>query len=557
MLKAQRRHRADTPDSPKDQLTTRVVCAYLYLDPMACDAVWNAYLADQQRAWGVSPTLDLTALLRHARIARRALVLRDTALLAVLLAAPSTLMVEVALRYGRSHVPLACAGLVAAWLALRKTGWIVVKAGQRVHAEYRRNRRWTIRIAFLAALATFLLGYQIVESDVVVLPLAVLLASVVSAWAISLADQYQSIRRAIRCWRGVEPPAAAAPPLATAIEERLYRVPAMNVVFYHEMRAPLPFVGSGPRVHHWSITVDTGKGASEDDNDDGRMKPAPFTVDDLYTFLDEDWSLDNTLDMRHGFRLYLNGGKIDSDPALRPNLSGSPADRLAPEKIAHRADTKDNEDSQRVFFLESVTRQDDLVVTASTHAAHRDQLLFFEVSISALLPLHPTIVRIVRRLPVHRRDVVQEALGDGTRRLPGLVLDSPPRLARRLLAATLLWRVRRGAMRATQRFRYYDCGAGITAREGLSSADFTHLDDNIRRALEHDTVYMGARLLGRLRAFLDAHGIDTTDFDSSQSVVKNIQNWNVDKVEADVVGFGNANTFVVTTSHDTADSKKA
>ncbi|GAB2858031.1 hypothetical protein GCM10027176_70630 [Actinoallomurus bryophytorum] len=557
MLKAQWRRRAETPYSPTDQFTTRVVCAYLYLDPLVCDAVWNAYLADPQRAWGISPTLDLTALLRHARIARRTLVLRDTALLAVLLSAPSTLVVEAALRYGRPGVLLACAGLVAAWLALRKAGWVAVKLGQRVRAGFTRNRRWMFRIAFLAALTAFLIGYQVAESDVVVFPLAVLLGSVVPAWAISLADQYQSIRCANRCWRGVEPPTATAPVLAAAIEERLCQVPTKNVVFYHEERAPLPFVGSGHRIAHWNITVDMGKGASDDDNDEGPLTPAPFTVGDLYTFLDEDWSLDNAVGIRHGFRLYLNGGKVDSDPALRPNLSGSPRDRLAPETIAHRVDTKDNEDSQRVFFLESVTRQDDLVVTASTRAAHRGRLLFFEVSLNALLPPHPAIVQSVRLLPVHRRDVVREALGGGTRRLPQLVLDSPIRLTRRLLAATVLWRIRRGAVRATRRFRYYDYGAFITAREGLSSADFAHLDDNVRRALKRDTVYMASRLATGLRAFLDAHSIDTTDFDLPQSVVKNVQNWNVDKVQADVVGFGNSNTFVVKTSDDPPQSKKA
>jgi hypothetical protein len=406
--------------------------------------------------------------------------------------------------------------------------------------------------------AAFVLGYQIVKSDVAAFPLAVLLGSVVPAWVISLADQYQGIRRANRCWRGIEPPGETAPRLAATIEERLSDVSEMNVVFYHEVRAPLPFVGSGFGIAHWSIPIDIdiGKGAS-DDNDDGRLKPSPFTVGDLYTVLDEDWRGDNTVDFRHGCRLYLNGGKIDSDPALRPNLSGSPVSYLAPERIPRRVDTKDNEDSQRVFFLESVTCQDDLVVTASARAAYRGKLLFFEITLSALLPLRPTIVQRVRQLPVHRRDVVREALGCGTRRLPGLVLDSPIRLARRLLAATVIWRIRRSTMRATQRFRYYDYGAGITAREGLSSANFDRLDDNVRRALEHDSVYMISRLVKRFRSFLDAHGVDTTGFDLSQSVVKNIQNWNVDKVEAGVVGFGNANTFAVTTSDDPSQSEKA
>jgi hypothetical protein len=240
-----------------------------------------------------------------------------------------------------------------------------------------------------------------------------------------------------------------------------------------------------------------------------------------------------------------------------PNRSGSPVDRLAPETIAHRDDTKDNEDSQRVFFLESVTRQDDLVVTASARAAHRGHLLFFEVTLNALLPLDPAIVQRVRELPVHRRDVAREVFGGGTRRLPERVLDSPIRLALRLLDATVLWRIRRDAARATQRFRYYDYGAGITAREGLSSEDFSHLDDNVRRALERDTVYMVSRLATSLRAFLNAHSIDTTDFDSARSVVKNIQYWKVDKVQAHIVGFGNANTFVSQPPNNPSQSKEA
>src|SRR5439155_21962265 len=105
----------------------------------------------------------------------------------------------------------------------------------------------------------------------------------------------------------------------------------------------------------------------------------------------------------------------------------------------------------RVFFLESVTRQDALVVTASARAADGGQLVFFEVTLNALLPLSPAIVRIVRRLPVHPRDTAREVFDAGTRRLPKLVLDSPNRLARRLQYATVFWRVRRLAARATRR----------------------------------------------------------------------------------------------------------
>src|SRR5439155_25107853 len=140
----------------------------------------------------------------------------------------------------------------------------------------------------------------------------------------------------------------------------------------------------------------------------GSREPTPFTVGELYDHLDEDWGRDNEVKIRHGFRLYVNGGKVESDPALLPDRSRPPVDRLPPEAIAHRVDTKDNEDSQRVFFLESVTRQDDLVVTASARAAHRGQLVFFEVTLNALLPLSPAIVRIVRRLPVHPRDTARE-----------------------------------------------------------------------------------------------------------------------------------------------------
>jgi hypothetical protein len=532
--------RAERPPSPTDQLTTRILCAYLYLDPLACDAAWKEFLADPQGGWGTSPGLDLTALLRHARMARRLLLRRDAALLACLLAAPVMLLMETGSRHGWRGMLIAAGAVVLVFFMARRARWLVKKLRAGIRARYQRKREQTVRIVVLAAFAVILAAGWVASLDVVSRPLLVLLCCIFLAWVICVADQYAGIRRATRCRRSDESPADTAPRLSTSVEARLCGTAKMNVVAYRESRAATPFVGNGLKIEHWPISVDVSRAADAADGE----QPEAFTVGDLLMFLQDDWQGNNPERIRHGLRLYVNGGKLDSDPDLLPSPSQPPIDRLAPEAIAFRVDERDNEDFQRVFFLESLTRRDDLVITASARAARRGHLLFFEVTLNALLPLLPPIVDRVRTLPAHRRDLLYRILRNGTRNLPRLLLRSPNGLANRLVDARVFWRGRRVAALVAKRFRYYDYGAGITAREGLSSDTFVALDDNVRRALERDTVYMVTRLADGLHAFLVEHGIDTSPLDGPQSVTNVIQNWKVETVKANIVGLGNANTFV-------------
>ncbi|MFG2045740.1 hypothetical protein [Dactylosporangium sp. NPDC048998] len=531
--------RAERPPSPSDQLTTRILCANLYLDAQACDAVWNEFLSDPQGGWGTSPGLDLTALLRHARVARRLLLLRDAALLACLLAAPATFVAEAGARHGRHGLVAAGAAMVLLYLVARRAGWLVGRLGARLRARFKRKREQTVRIVLLTAFAAILAGIWLASLDIVVRSLVVLAGGVVVAWTVCVAAQFAAIRHATRCRRAAESPAQTASRLSAAVEARLEGVAKMNVIAYRETRASTPFIGSGLRIEHWPTSVDIRHAADPDG--DG---PEPFEVGDLLLFLERDWQADNPEGIRHGLRLYVHGGKLEADRDLLPSPSSPPVDRLAPETIAYRNEQRDNEDFQRVFFLESLTRRDDLVVTASARAGRRGHLLFFEVTLNALLPLLPAIVDRVRRLPAHRRDLLYRVLREGTRHLPRHFLSAPNRLAGRLVDARVFWRGRRLAALVAKRFRYHDYGASITAREGLSSDNFKAPDDNVRRALERDTVYMVTRLARGLRAFLVERGISTSSLDGPQSVTTIIQNWKVDTVKADIVGFGNANTFI-------------
>ena len=57
--------------------------------------------------------------------------------------------------------------------------------------------------------------------------------------------------------------------------------------------------------------------------------------------------------------------------------------------------------------------------------------------------------------------------------------------------------------------------------------------------------YLYGRFLGQLKEFLDAHGVDTAEFDrTNRPTINKIQNWNINTVQTEMAGFGNANRFV-------------
>jgi hypothetical protein len=516
---------------PVDQPVTRALCALLYLNVGICDAVWLNLMAHPERAWGLCPQVDLLALLRHARAARRILLVRDMVMLALLTGVPALLVVRLAERQGTFTVMLLGCLLLTA-------GVPTVKDDQPV--KDRRRLRWA-RIVLLAI--DVALALMILTSDVAFV-LTATVAGVLLVWLVSLFAHYLTIMGARRVWWDATPPADLAPALSGPLEKRLERVAETNIVIYHEDRAPLPFVGSGVRLDPWdTIPIDTGRGALAEDG--SRSEPKPVDVGELYRFLDAEFPVDSSEgEFRTGFRLYADGSWLDRGSRLIPSRLGPPLMRLSPDEIVRLAEGSAHEERQRThFFVESTGYDGALVVTLFVNLRMKERILFVGLSLNGLFPLRKEVTGLARRQPPHAADAAGDVLKAGSREAVSLLMGSPRRLAKRLRWARVLGRLRLAARLAAHLGRLQDFGASITPREGLAIQDPDQLDYNVRTDLEQATSYMQGWLVVVLRQFLAEHGIDTTDFDPTGAVVKNIQNFHVNTISGAMVGLGNSNTF--------------
>ncbi|HZN20574.1 MAG TPA: hypothetical protein VFB84_20660 [Micromonosporaceae bacterium] len=528
---------------PEEQRVTRAFCVLLHLTDEICDLVWNTYRRDPQRAWGLCPAMDLTALLRHARTARRTLVVRDTVLLVIALALPAIVVGRIAQRYGAMLAVVVAAVLVVAW-----AGWRFIRmAGRRLVraflAVFKRHKVRTSRWAGLSILVLGLAVKNLLEDPDLMTDLKLAFSCSLLAWLTSLVSAYQAHANARRVWRSKTAPRELMPRLPDLVEDRLEGMDRTNVVVYSEGRAVNPFVGSGHRVADWLVRINVRRGVPHDGGD--RKEPKPVDVVEFYRFLHEQWCAERAMVARCGFRLYVDGSRLHPPSVLLPTGYGPPLSRLPTAKLLEYVRQPTHEEHQRVYFyLESASHHGELVVTLLTRAYLQGPVLFVDITLNALLPTDPLIIAVARDQPSHIPDIAWRVLRAGTARLPTLLLTSPARVGARARTAMRSCRIQRLSRRAVRWDRHVDYGAGISAREGFSLVDLVQLGHNVITDLERQAVYMQARVLGALKVFLEERDIDTSDFDQArQTIVNNIQNWNIESVKAGMVGFGNANTF--------------
>ncbi|GIE92634.1 hypothetical protein [Paractinoplanes rishiriensis] len=530
------------PERPYHDIVTRYAAAAAHINPWLCRSILSNFLDRPQCAWGPAIGVDALGVVRHAVEARRRRRVRDLLLVGVLLGAAVTVLVRLSARHGlRPTVSTmaVCALLAGVGWLFRRLLWRKIAEGWRKL----RGRPGQLLSSIAGALLLLTLtGMTVVRWPGIRTDLAIAAGAALAAWAVLLVSAWLSLRRAVAVRDGCGRTASLARPLPATVEDRLSELPDENVVVYGAGRDVLPFLGSGQRIKDWTFEVDVTKGALGSAGE--RLKPLPFTDYELNRFLDESFVGDRSDTKTHTHRLYVDGRTKEllgeaGEPLPHP-VQRVPHDLILEEIGRTRTDSY-----RRVYFcLQEVARDGEIVVSVFARTRTRNRLLYLELALHALFPLHPAVIGPVSHLSSHPLDLARNALGRGSRRLPRMIFGAFPRCAAEV--RDLLRRSRNGrlALRALRRDRPFDYGANITLREGISAVDVEDLHYNAIVDVLSIGASLQARLLTELHHFLRKHQIDTADFDrTKQNIVTTIQTWNVNEVKATMVGFGNNNDF--------------
>ncbi|MFF8591360.1 hypothetical protein ACF061_07895 [Streptomyces sp. NPDC015220] len=431
-----------------EDMPTRELCGWTYRSDRFADAVTRLLVTERFAAHARPQGIDLVAVIRHARRARRLYLLRDITLvlcLAALVASAVGCAAAVTASDGRRLVvclEAALCALLAGGVLVYVWGWVLTRSAQAVH------------------------------------------------------------------W-GDGAPRDGAAPVDAALESDLDALQDANVVLYQSQGrgGEKPFVDSGVLVlqRTWP-SIDISRPARNDDGDEltvTEVKPAA-----LHAYMAEHLARTAGLDgLRACNRLYVQGdrardldhGRLFAKERRRPLVNVDTA--LVDEGI-----TAEGTAMRTYLTLELVGTGGSYVVTMHVRARVSKSQLSWQLAAYYLPPVdgsyggHPMGGGEVawRLLGFTRAHLGAQLFGSA-----GRVLDRPARYVRD--GVRLLWR----SHRVRRPHGYFDYGASGTLRAAVSDPDRSH-DQTQQLDAQLALQRMQEALLTLTERFLKEHGIDTS-----------------------------------------------
>lgn len=318
------------------------------------------------------------------------------------------------------------------------------------------------------------------------------------------------------------------------IEQRLDTVKQQqsgNLVVFRGRRA---FVGSGSRVLHSRILINSGLGKKGSGGK--RKNPIKFTTAELHEALESSLKEMGFTELRVGERLFVNGEHVAAEKRLLPD-EFSPPVAAAPEDLLLKGCINPTPEARTYLCAEIGGWKGQLVVSLFARAVQANGSLQVEWLFNGLPPLHSTLLRIDQRYEQHTiRQLARAAVTGVTVVIPAW-LASPVMYARyaiiplvdRIQQRNIQYRIRNGYV-----FNY---GSTRSIREGAigyrRAHDFVVGDELTFIYLAEHT------MLRALRRFLKAHNIDMKQFDKqAQTLIKKVNKYSVGKVEGENVAIG-------------------
>ncbi|MFI7545282.1 hypothetical protein [Actinoplanes sp. NPDC049599] len=523
----------------------QTLCAAAHLVEGFADYTFRI-MNGRPQAGAPSLTEDPVALLRHAGAARRLRRFRDALCCLIAFSVGGLILVRLTAELGLLRASLVLALTIAGWAGRRQVkralrAWFTW-AWRNGRDRHRKGPlRWLAATALLAALAAGLVLAQPVLWTCV----AVALTGLALGWFVVVGESAWAHRRAAAVLAAGAPPARQlAARLNGELERRVGQLATANVVAYSESRAAAPFVGNGFIVRPWKTDIDVTKRAAGTE-DSFEL----FDIVDFHEWLEAQFAIENAVEssaarqLTAGHRLYVDGRKIAWESDLVAAEQPLPRSRVDWEYLARELRQSDRAEDRRVYFyVQEVCRGGDIAVCILVRPLLQGGTLSIEFVPLVIPPIQPDVRALIDTVPIRLRDQCGRAIRIWTRHTPAAVFGSPLRCA----ASVAEWLHRltqRSRWRLAARYGwFYDLGAVMSVREGVCWADPDELDHFVIRDLIRINDRLRDRLMTSIKAYLREHGIDVEQLATGLAIT-NIQNWNVGNVRADMVGFGNSNTF--------------
>lgn len=499
------------------------------------------------RAGAPSLTEDPVALLRHATAARRLRGYREWVCCLIALAVGGAVVAQLAGEIGYGAAVAAVGVGIAGWAArqrLRRGLRALVVWAWRRHRDRCRSGpvRGVIVVALVAAMSLPFLLRQPVLWDCA----DTALVGLAAGWLVVVAESTLAHHRAAAIVvDGSPPPRGLARPLTGQVEERLDQLSDANVIVYGEPRAAAPFVGNGLVVRPWELAIDVRRRKADGNADAFAL----FDVVAFHEWLEAGFRIENAVEstssrrLTSGHRLYVDGRKVHWESALLAADPPVPQLRIDWDVLADELRHPERSEDRRVYFyVQEIARDGEIGVCIFLRPLLQNGRLSLEFVPLVIPPVHPDVEALIDGLPARTRDQVARAARIWTPRACGAVFGSPVRCLARVRAGLRRWASRQRWRLAARYGWFYDHGAVMSVREGVSWREPNEFDHFVIRDLVRINDQLRDRLLASIKTYLEEVGVDTEEWDTSVTITS-IQNWNVGNVRADMVGFGNNNTF--------------
>ena len=350
---------------------------------------------------------------------------------------------------------------------------------------------------------------------------APLLLLLLVAWALAFWERYVTLYHVLarELRRENFDPAKAPLPPGAGLRQRLDEIAARDRGNVTVFPAYAPFIGFGSSVQEWSTVVNTAEPAP------GRTVER-FSVDDLHRHVAADLERLGLPGVSVEDRLFLNGLDLLGDMDLALTRQILPDEMRAPlaqvdQRLLDdlRADGKGR---CRPYLMVRITGwSGEVVLTLFVRFAllpDRD-LLFIEANYALLPPVKEKYREADRLTAAPAPRQVARLLGQAARLVPGQLIGSVPYVLAMITGPLGAWSKSRRDARQIRLERSFNYGAVLAPRELAHENRFYRYFQRLDR--EMYAKIAERRILDSIQDFMKRHGVDTSDFAVSQSVLIN------------------------------------
>jgi hypothetical protein len=510
---------------PANTEPTIALCTAVHLDPELREEIFQFFAKDPCRAWGPSPFLNLVAVIRHARLARRTELLRDASLTAVLVGTLALVVGRIAHRDAFREVGLLLSALVVlvfGVVVLRKLGRPWRRMFRAVRGLSRNRIGLVLTVVVVLGLLSAAARAFTVRSAILG-DLGVLILGVVVALGIVIWDEYVTTGRALRAYRGKVPLGTTAPARREdPLEERLAALHEPNLIVYNNRRRTSDtFVGSGMLLGEWLITVDTHRGRPDGKGD--RHPPSFVDLKELYTYLRLEAEFGQIPDLEIDYRVYVDGRAIRDVENLMTGVLGPP--RLTRLEYHEVEPTLVSPATRNRAYLCLRIPSWNGVLTVDTliRAELVGSLLHFHIKVLMLPGIKLPRPAVMQRLTRSRsRQLSQPPKRAVANFLPRL-LGAPGRVVHALLIPLRTRQLRSDQRGEARDSLYFEYGAIESLHEHYA-VDVPMHSNQVDDLMRHFFV-MQTHLTRNLEHFLDEKNVDTAGLrDAVDSVLSHQHN---------------------------------